>query len=389
MKEKETRNYMSGGHCPPEAQTAEHIKPVTAYKTDVIYKGLSYFTKNNPFYTVLFYFFVSYVLTYLIGILTGQFGGGGGRGPMPGYILDNLCMGILAPAGAGLITNLYSKISTATSVIDSKRIIRENDIPAYRAILDIFDRRFNNYYITSASLIFAAAISVYIFFCRKTSWLGIEGGITGFYDAIFVFLNFAMIITIVYKCCITIWLIQKILTFDINIRPMHPDHAGGLSYIGSLSMAVNYFLILVMLYFSLLLIFDPFSQRFVLFYFIFYIFTFFIFFASLYAAHKKMRRVKDEALENLENTSNHYYYKLIKSAGEQGIYDLDSADEIIMVDNLYAIVEKMPVWPFNINNIIKFFSVFITPFIIFVISLLVNTDSILYNWRLIFNFFNK
>jgi hypothetical protein len=389
MNERKKQNYTPGGHCPPELQAIEHIKPVIAYKTDIIYKGLSYFTKNNPFYTVLFYFFVSYVLTYLIGILTGQSAGGGGRGPMPSYILDNLCMGILAPAGAGLITNLYNKISAATAIIDSKRIIRENDIPAYRALLNEFDKKFNNCYITPASLIFAAAISVYIFFYRKTSWLGIEGGITGFYDAIFVFLNFAMIITIVYKCCITIWLIQKILKFDIDIRPMHPDHAGGLRHIGSLSMAVNYFLILVMLYFSLLLVFDPFSQRFVLIYFIFYIFTFFIFFASLYEAHKKMRRVKDEALENLENTSNHYYYKLINSAGKQGVYDLDSADEIIMVDNLYTIVEKMPVWPFNINNIIKFFSVFITPFIIFIISLLVNTDSILYNWRLIFNLFNK
>ncbi|HOT78074.1 MAG TPA: hypothetical protein PK467_19960, partial [Candidatus Wallbacteria bacterium] len=132
-----------------------------------------------------------------------------------------------------------------------------------------------------------------------------------------------------------------------------------------------------------------FAQRFILIYLIFYVFTFFIFFASLYEAHKKMRRVKDEALEKLENTSNHYYYKLVTSAGALGIYDLDSADEIIMVDNLYTIVEKMPVWPFNINNIIKFFSVFITPFIIFIISLLANTDSILYNWKIIFNLLSK
>lgn len=381
--------YISSGHCPLEPKAAGCAKPVIAYKTDIIYKGLSYFTKNNPFYTVLFYFFVSYVLTYLIGIITGQLAGGGGRGPMPGYILDNLCMGVLAPVGAGLIVNLYNKISAATATIETKRIIRENDISAYRTLLNQFDQKFNNRYVTPAALIFAAAISVYIFFCRKTSWLGASGGITGFYDAIFVFLNFAMIITIVYKCCVTIWLIQKVLEFDIDIRPMHPDHAGGLRHIGALSMAVNYFLILVMLYFSLLLIFDPFSQRFFLIYLIFYVFTFFTFFASLYQAHKKMRRVKDEALENLENTSNHYYYKLIKSAGEQGVYDLDSADEIIMVDNLYTIVEKMPVWPLNINNIIKFFSVFITPFIIFIISLLVNTDSILYNWQLIFSLFNK
>ncbi|HPG59805.1 MAG TPA: hypothetical protein PKW98_18450, partial [Candidatus Wallbacteria bacterium] len=342
-----------------------------------------------PFYTVLFYFFVSYVMTYVIGILSGQLNGGGGRNPMHTYILDNLCMGILAPIGAGLITNLYKKISDATGIIGAKRIIKDGDLRAYQALLNKFDAKFNNYYITAASTILAFLISAFIYFHRKTSWLGIAGGITGIYDSIFVFLNFAMIITIVYKSCITIWLIQKIISFDINIRPMHPDHAGGLRHIGSLSMAVNYFLILVMFYFSLLLIFDAFAQRFILIYLFFYVFTFFIFFASLYEAHKKMRRVKDEALEKLENTSNHYYYKLVTSAGALGIYDLDSADEIIMVDNLYTIVEKMPVWPFNINNIIKFFSVFITPLIIFIISLLVNTDSILYNWKLIFNLLTK
>ena len=380
----------SGGAAPkPEAPPAGEVRPVTAYKTDLIYKGLSYFTRHNPYFTVLFYFFVSYVMTYVVGILTGQLHGGGGRDPMHSYVLDNLCMGILAPIGAGLIANLYNKISGATEIIGVKRIIKESDFAAYRELLDKFDRKFNNYGITAASLILAAVISVYIFLFRKTSWLGIAGGVTGIYDAIFVFLNFSMIITIVYKSCIAIWLIQKILAFDINIRPMHPDHAGGLRHIGSLSMAVNYFLILVMLFFSLLLIFDPFSQRFVLIYLFFYIFTFFAFFASLYEAHKKMRRVKDEALEKLENTSNHYYNKLVMSAGELGIYDLDSADEIIMVDNLYTIVEKMPVWPFNINNIIKFFSVFITPFIIFIVSLLTSTDSIIYNWRALFNIFSK
>lgn len=372
-----------------DSRTAGDVKPVTAYKTDIIYLGLSYFTKNNPFYTVLFYFFVSYAMTYLIGIATGRLNGGGGRGPMYLYALDNLCMGILAPIGAGLITNLYNKISGATEIIGIKRIIRESDAAAYGALLEKFDRKFNNYYITAASLASAAAISAYIHFFRKTSWLGSSGGLTGAYDSFFVFLNFAMIINIVYKSCIAIWLTQKILAFDINIRPMHPDHAGGLRHIGSLSMAVNYFLILVMFFFTLLLIFDPFAQRFVLIYLIFYVFTFFIFFASLYEAHKKMRRVKDDALEKLENTSNFYYNKLAASAGSRGIYDLDSADEIIMVDNLYTIVEKMPVWPFNVNNIIKFFSVFITPFIIFVISLLVNTDSIIYNWRVIFNLFSK
>ncbi len=387
---KETHNFITGKAGRFElSNEAIDFKPFKAYKTDIIYRGLSYFSKSSPVYTVLFYFFVSYAITYLIGALSGDINGGGRRAPMHGYILDNLCMGILAPIGAGLITNLYNQISRASEAIFTKKIIKIHDLSLYQFLLNKFNFYFNNYYITFASLVSAFFISAYIFLYRKTSWLGIDGGITGIYDAIFVFLNFAMIITIVYKCVITIWLIQKVLAFDIDIRPMHPDHAGGLRHIGSLSMAVNYFMILVMLYFSLLMIFDPFSQRFIVIYFLFYIFTFFIFFASLYEAHKKMRRVKNEALANLENTSNYYYYKLIKSAGKRGIYDLDSADEIIMVDNLYTIVEKMPVWPLNVNNIIKFFSVCITPLIIFIISLIANTDSIIYNWRMLFNIIQK
>jgi len=365
------------------------ITPITAYKTDPIYKALACFTRHNPYYTVIFYFFMSYIMTYLIAILTGRINGCGEQKPMYFYMLDNLCMGPLAAVGAGLIANLYKKITLATEMIDHKRTIKSSDAETYRTLLGKFDKKYNNPIVAVFSIAAAALISSFIFFYRKGSWLGISGGITGVYDAFFVFLNFAMIITIVYKCCVTIWLIQKILSFDIEIQPMHPDHAGGLKHVGDLAMAVNYFLILVMLYFTLLMIFDKFSQRFVVIYLMFYVFTFFAFFASLYEAHKKMRRVKDDALEKLENTSNYYYNKLRASAGAAGVYDLDSADEIIMVDNLYNIVEKMPVWPFNVNNIIKFFSAFITPFLIFAVSLLSSSDSILYHWELLFNIIKK
>ncbi|MEZ7891063.1 MAG: hypothetical protein QMC67_04910 [Candidatus Wallbacteria bacterium] len=378
----------AGSDC-GTVQGLPEIKPLIAYSSDYIYLIFSYFTKHDPIYAGLFYFFVSYCMVYAFGLVTGQFFGGNGLNPMPSYIVDNICMGLLAAIGAGLMTNLYVKIKETSETLYKKSIIKTEDYDKYNNLLREFELKYNRNFIHWLSFILSTVLTIYVFFQRTGGWLGVRGGITGYYDAIFIFINFAVITVVVYKCIITLWFLQKVLQFDIKVQPMHPDHSGGLKSLGSLAMAVNYFLIIVTFYFTILMIFDKFSQQFTIFYMFFYAFTFFAFFASLYKAHIKMKNVKNEALAILENTSNYYYNKLKSNSSVSKIYDVDSADEIVLIDNLYTIVEKMPVWPLNIHNIIKFFSAFITPFILFMISLLSSTDSVIYHLDDIFKLIKK
>ncbi len=372
----EDKNAVNSIRLEP-ACSAHEMSPIKAFRHDPIYKVLSKLSGDNAFAAGFIYFFLSFGALYMIGYLAGQFYGGNGLKPMYLYHIDNLSIGLLAPIGAGLITNLYNKIRRVSESLLKNDIILEEDILSYKSLLKEFDRIYNKPFVQYFSLVSAAIISLYVFFLRENSWLGIAAGTTGVYGAVLVLINFAMILTVVYKCVVTIWFIQRAVAFDIKIKPMHPDHAGGLKDIGSLAMAVNYFLILVMLYFTALFIFDPFSRKFFMVYIIFYIFSFFLFWASLYGAHVKMKKVKKEALERLERTSNFYYAKLQEKVAVSGIFDMESADEIIMVENLHGIVAKMPVWPLDINNMIKFVSTFIAPLVICASSVIANSKEII------------
>jgi len=360
---------------------------INPHKTDIVFNALFFFTRKNSYYTSIFYFLISYCMIYLIGALTGQIHGRNGLAPMYTYIVDNLSMGLMAPIGAGLIANLYNKIIRTVENVYKKRILRPEDYLDFEKLVKEAEARYNNYFVMLAGTAVAIVISLCTYFFRD-SWLGIRGGITGIYESLIIFVNFAMIASVVYKCAITIWFLQKILMFDLKIRPMHPDKSGGLRDVGSLAMAVNYFMIMVVLFCTIMLLCDNFGKKFFIIYLLFYVFTFFAFFGSLFRAHLKMKKAKEEVQAKLEATSNFYYNKLYHGA-KGGIFELDSADEIVKVDKLYTIVEKMPVWPLDINNIIKFISAFVTPLVIFVGSILQQSDSFISFFHKLTNFFTK
>jgi hypothetical protein len=53
--------------------------------------------------------------------------------------------------------------------------------------------------------------------------------------------------------------------------------------------------------------------------------------------------------------------------------------ELLEIKALYKQVEDMPIWPFDIDTLLKFASFFLIPILVFIIQLLVNADSIIYN----------
>lgn len=91
-----------------------------------------------------------------------------------------------------------------------------------------------------------------------------------------------------------------------------------------------------------------------------------------------MAAKKKEALDRLGITFNFYYEKLSKSS-EETVFDVQSADEISKVYRLYEIVDKMPVWPFDVKSVTRFFATITLPLVVFLLQLLTDTGSILYN----------
>ncbi|MBN2395727.1 MAG: hypothetical protein JXC36_04600 [Candidatus Atribacteria bacterium] len=350
------------------------------YKTDYLYKTIAYFSKNNPVYTGLIYFLISYVPLYIIGYLTGQLHGKNGLLPMydVNSIADNINIGFLAPAGAGLLCYLYNTIENTYNSVLKEGILKEKDHDQYVRYLNKLDRIYNNFYIYFFSIILSISINWYNYFAKKDSWLGINGGITGAYGRMFIFFNFTIIFLFIYKCIITIWSIQKTLSFDIIIRPLHPDRSGGLKPLGQLALATNYFIVLILIFLTLLMIFDPLAREqkiYLTMIFLFYVFSPFSMFLSLSKAHKRMREQKYKVLSNLSISFDYYYDLLVKNS-KNGVYVAQDAENVSQISDLYEIADRMPIWPFDAKTTARFFTTIAIPFTAFVLNLVGGPEGI-------------
>jgi len=332
--------------------------------------------------TGTWYFLISFGGVYVLGFLTGQFAGKNGLGPMYGQVLDNINLAFLAPAGAALLCNLYNVIEDGVGRLSRESLVADDRVPELERIVARYDRVYNNAWVAAGALGFSLLINVYNYFHKTDSWLAIHGGVTGLYGRAFIVVNFAMIALILYKCAVTTFLIQDILgsKLDVRIEPMHPDGAGGLQHIGRLANAVNSFVLVVLIFLSLLVLFDPFTANVlaykVVFWVVFLLSPFFLL-LSLSKAHRKMSARKAEDLERLALTFQHHYAKLTRG-GKGKPYEVEDANEIVAVHGLYEIVDKMPVWPFDTTSVRRFASLFLVPAALFLVNQLTSTDSLLY-----------
>jgi hypothetical protein len=92
---------------------------------------------------------------------------------------------------------------------------------------------------------------------------------------------------------LTIWAIRKVLALPILVRPMHPDKAGGLKPIGRLAFAVNYFVVVILIFFTLIAIFGSVvrnSSLHIVMISAFYLVAPFSIFLSLVNANRKMAK---------------------------------------------------------------------------------------------------
>lgn len=376
----ENSNDAKAGGSPSDTDTFIAIRP---YNRDPIVYLAARILGLSPFRLALGYFFVSFVVTYLIGYVTGQYHGKNGIGPMYGQILDNLNLAFLAPVGAGLLCHLYVSIANTFDTVQNKGLVRPADHERLRLVLTKARRFYDSKTAVIVCFGLSAIINIFNYLNKTDSWLAINGGLTGIYGRFWIFINFTMIFLIFYKCVVTVWAMQKTMELDLKIEPMHPDRSGGLKCFGQLSMAVNYFLSLVMVFFTLLLVFDDFSRGqplYVLFFIVFYVVAIYSFFASLSKAHGKMKAEKDAALNRLENIACHHYKRFASQSQERG-NNTQTLQDMTAVDAMYTVVQKMPVWPFDVAHMKQFVTTIAFPMAMFLYDQLRNADSAL--WKII------
>ena len=187
----------------------------------------------------------------------------------------------------------------------------------------------------------------------------------------------------------------------IEVRPLAPDRSGGLKTLGSLALGFVYYMV-------------PFSLVIVAHYLTWGELTVgllcgllayfpgvvFVFFFPLGAVHKVMREGKEATLRQLSGLHYHVNREILLGLGKRypdqttepsglafkhteqisethGEAELlERKQEIELLDSMYRKAAAMPVWPFNVRILSRFFSVSLVPYFLVMMQLLLDTGSV-------------
>ena len=341
----------------------------------------------KPINVSLLYFMVSFVGTLVFGLITGHFTDDSFGIMMKDDYINLVNIGLIAPIAIGLFTNLYNKIDDIFYSLRRNNVFvvtsdSEKDI---KKIIAKTQKAYENKFVVFISLILSIITNVFLMLLLKGAWNGIYGGITSFYFRLFIILNFYIVPLIFYKSIITIISMRDVFNLKLKLQPLHPDNCSGIKPLGDLAIAINYFAVLILLYFTILAVFDPSLKQnilsslifFCLFFIVFFL-SIIIFILSILKAHKQMIRDKRELLLSLhvEFQENYESFLTILSNGD---FKKILSDKIISINNMYLIAERMPVWPFDTKSISRFFTTISLPLIIYIIQLVMNSSSIIYH----------
>jgi len=274
--------------------------------------------------------------------------------------LEHINLAILVPIGAALLCHLYRQIRATFSEIQRRGIVVATDRGKCEDIRAWTQRAYDARIPVMACLALSGLLNGWFLgtgaeLFGQTLELGspnVAATVVLLYARLWVCANYFLIFLLFYRSAVTALALYRITSLGLNVEPLHPDRAGGLGSLGALSMAVTYFLSLVMVFFALVAMFAETDQSLIYLSLLcaFALLTVTAFLASLSPAHGTMRRVKADALLRMEVLARRLYKRFLAystTGGEEVDPDRDLIEEINAVDQLYGVVQKMPVWPFD------------------------------------------
>jgi hypothetical protein len=182
----------------------------------------------------------------------------------------------------------------------------------------------------------------------------------------------------VYSVLTIYWLARLFRGFEIVVRPLHPDRAGGLAPLGTFTLMLSYIITLV----GLVLVITPITRNYVAegdFEFrwtaelvlglgAYVVVAPVVFFAPLSVAHNAMREAKDRLLLQIAGRFEAEYAQ-IQAALAGDIAGLeDSLKTLHDLQDLHTTTSRFPVWPLNVQSLTRFATSFVSPLALAVIA---------------------
>jgi hypothetical protein len=186
----------------------------------------------------------------------------------------------------------------------------------------------------------------------------------GFYCAIMV---------LIYCLLSTVCLGRLFREYAVRVRPLHPDGAGGLSALGGFSVRLSYMVSCL----GLMLVATPMTRHYLAEGTVRFRLTAdvatglaayaiaapFAFFAPLSVAHVAMRTAKFRLLRQIAGRFDAEWAEVQTALNREAELAPGGLQILSELEGLYATVKGFPVWPFNVENVARFFTSFVAPLV--------------------------
>jgi hypothetical protein len=183
---------------------------------------------------------------------------------------------------------------------------------------------------------------------------------------------YCVLLMLIYSILSIYWLRKLFRCFNMKVRPLHPDGAGGLAPLGQYTLSLSYLIALV----GILLVVTPITRNYVVMGVIQFRWTPelviamiaylaaapIVFFAPLSVAHAAMDDAKSELLLQIARRFDSEYDHIQSMLNENDISSMKKRlKNLKELQRLHKTTDDFPVWPFNSSNLTRFGTTYLSP----------------------------
>ncbi|MDC7240853.1 MAG: hypothetical protein PQJ50_10880 [Spirochaetales bacterium] len=191
---------------------------------------------------------------------------------------------------------------------------------------------------------------------------------------------FDFLLAVVLTRLLTIFrILMNVFREDVKINPLHHDNCGGLSILGNISqkLYIGTFLMGFVLVFGIyqnMILYDVSIFHFtnIILMFVYMLLSTLIFFLPLIATHRPMQKKKDEILNYISRYYAYLNEENIKIMNSRGYFDKQLMYNFKSINKIGRAVSKMSVFPFNIQNIVKFVTSMLLPILTMILQVVLS-----------------
>ncbi len=275
---------------------------------------------------------------------------------------------LLNPLAYVLGCYYYLKVSGCYEILVERKLLiaqgRELDQQVY-----YYNKKLSSPWISIVSLIIGLGSMIFYsmdLITKVTDYSFRQGSIsvTGFYVQLVTGLFISFMIGLIIRSVFIVVFYNRLLKFELRIRPFSNDRCGGLGVLGevvtifSSIVLVEFVTVLIMVYHDYYFYNEPLSFRVIWLSGLCIGVSALLFIFLLFPAHFKMKKSKNKLLKKIENVLNEKYNATIEENINKPSFitnaDINDLHKDSALIRLYEVTCKYPVWPLNFKLLSSF-----------------------------------